>query len=220
MAKDKKSFILYTDLISRTDHLTLEERGILFQHLLEYVNDLNPILEDRILIGVWKPIEQQLKRDLVKFEDVKAKRSDAGKRSAELRALKNEEQKTTNPTSVESVQQTSTNPTVNDSVNVNVNDSVNVIKENINTPLAFSFYNSLINYGFKKELVSDWLKVRKNKKLTNTETAYKKFIIEVEKCKLDKNKVLEECVSNSWGGFKFDWIKKEDPKYKQKKFSI
>lgn len=123
MAKDKKSFVLYADLIGRVDHLTNEEKGVLFQHLLEYVNDLNPVLEDRILIGVWKPIEQQLKRDLKKFEQVKVKRSVAGKRSAELRALKKDKQTSTNPTSVKSVEQTSTNPTVNDNVNVSVSDN-------------------------------------------------------------------------------------------------
>lgn len=131
MAKDKKSFVLYADLIGRVEHLTNEEKGILFQHLLDYVNDLNPVLEDRILIGVWKPIEQQLKRDLKKFEEVKIKRSEAGKRSAELRALKKYNQEQTKPTSVESVKQTSTNPTVNDSVNVNDNVSTNVDEKTI-----------------------------------------------------------------------------------------
>ena len=83
------------------------------------------------------------------------------------------------------------------------------IKENINTPLAFSFYNSLIDYGFNKDLVSEWLKVRKNKKLTNTKTAFNNFIKEVEKTNNDKNKVIEECIVKSWGGFKAEWINKE-----------
>ena len=133
MAENKKSFVLYADLIGRIEHLTTEEKGVLFQHLLEYVNDLNPVLEDRVLIGVWKPIEQQLKRDLKKFEQVKSKRSEAGKRSAELRSLKKDKQTSTNSTSVKSVQQVSTNSTVNDNVNVNVsvNDNVNDIN-NIN----------------------------------------------------------------------------------------
>lgn len=126
MAENKKSFVLYADLIKSIEHLTNEEKGILFNHLLLYVNDKNPILEDRLILTAWKPIELQLKRDLIKFEEVKAKRSDAGKRSAELRALKNEEQNSTNPTSVESVQQSSTNPTVNDTVTVNDNDTVTV----------------------------------------------------------------------------------------------
>lgn len=210
MAENKKSFVLYADLIKSIEHLTNEEKGILFNHLLEYVNDKNPILEDRLILTAWKPIELQLKRDLIKFEEVKAKRSDAGKRSAELRALKLEEQTSTNPTSVESVEQTSTNPTVNDTVNVNVNVNdtvnVNVIKEN-NKALPFKFFDSLIDLGAEKQLVSDWIAVRKSKRLSNTVTAFDNFKNEVSKSGKNINDVLKECVINSWGGFRAEWIK-------------
>lgn len=133
MAENKKSFVLYADLLKSIEHLTNEEKGILFTHLLEYVNDKNPVLTDRLILTAWKPIELQLKRDLVKFEQVKAKRSEAGKRSAESRALKSAEQEQTNSTSVESVEHCLTNSTdnvnVNDNENVNVNDNVNVIND-------------------------------------------------------------------------------------------
>ena len=129
MAENKKSFILYCDLINNIDHLTNEEKGILFNHLLEYVNDKNPVLTDRLILTAWKPIERQLKRDLKKFDEVKSKRSEAGKRSAELRALKKRQQSSTNPTSVKSVQHSSTNSTVNDNDNDNVNDNDNEIKD-------------------------------------------------------------------------------------------
>jgi hypothetical protein len=128
MAENKKSFILYSDLLKSIEHLTNEEKGILFNHLLLYVNDQNPILEDRLVLTAWKPIELQLKRDLVKFEEVRGKRSDAGKESARLRALKSVEQDKTNSTSVKSVKQRSTNSTDNVNDNVNVND--NEIKKN------------------------------------------------------------------------------------------
>ena len=84
MAKDKKSFLLYADIIYTIEHLTNEEKGLLFQHLLEYVNDKNPVLEDRILLIAWKPIERQLKRDLEKYEGTKEER----KRSGQLGNLK------------------------------------------------------------------------------------------------------------------------------------
>jgi hypothetical protein len=84
------------------------------------------------------------------------------------------------------------------------------IKEENNTALpSFSFYNSLIQYGGKKELVSDWIKVRKNKRLTNTETAFKKFITQVEKSGYSIDEVLEKCIEKSWGGFESDWFKKD-----------
>lgn len=148
MAENKKSFVLYADLIKSIEHLTYEEKGILLTHLLEYVNDMNPVLTDRLILTAWKPIELQLKRDLKKFEEVKEKRSLAGKRSAELRALKIDEQAEANSTSVESVEQTPTNSTDNDNDNVTVND--NVINNNtINFDKLLSFLNSKTKRNFK-----------------------------------------------------------------------
>jgi len=118
MAENKKSFILYADLLKSIEHLTNEEKGILFNHLLEYVNDKNPVLKDRLILTAWKPIELQLKRDLVKFEEVRIKRSHAGKKSAQIKSQQN----STKSTLVESVKHRSTNST--DNVNDNVNDNV------------------------------------------------------------------------------------------------
>lgn len=207
MAKDKKSFVLYADLIDRIEHLTNEEKGLLFQHLLEYVNDKEPVLEDRILIGVWKPIEQQLKRDLKKFEQVKIKRSEAGKRSAELRALKKDKQTLTNSTSVESVQQTSTNPTVNDNVNVNVNDNVNVI--NKKSKLKFTktnFKKELLDLGVDENHLEDWLRVRTAKKCVFTKTALNSFLLECKKNNFSIPDAVRICAENSWAGFKVEWF--------------
>jgi uncharacterized phage protein (TIGR02220 family) len=143
MAENKKSFVLYSDLIHNIDHLTNEEKGILLQHLLEYVNDLEPVLEDRLVLTAWKPIERQLKRDLQKFNEVKVKRSDAGKESARLRALKRAKDNPTKATSVESVEHTPTNPTVNDNDNVNDND----INNTTTSPKAKGIdFDSLLMY--------------------------------------------------------------------------
>ena len=70
-----------------------------------------------------------------------------------------------------------------------ITDNDNVNDKDI---YIYSFFNSLIDYGFNKNLVNDWIQVRKAKKLTNTKTAFDKFIIEVEKCKLDKNEILKK----------------------------
>jgi hypothetical protein len=86
-------------------------------------------------------------------------------------------------------------------VNVNVNDNVND---------KFNFYESLIKYGFDKELVKEWLQVRKQKKAVNTKTAFNSFISQVEKNGQDKNLILQTCVERSWISFKSDWIKKEE----------
>lgn len=74
----------------------------------------------------------------------------------------------------------------------------------------FDFKKSLLSFGFNSGLVSDWLKVRKKKNLTNSEVAYKDFIKQVELNGNDKNYILEQCVIKSWGGFKSEWLSKQN----------
>jgi hypothetical protein len=93
------------------------------------------------------------------------------------------------------------------------------LKEEYKAP-PFSFYNSLIDLGAKKELVSDWLKVRKNKNASNTKTAFDNLKIEFEKSGKPINEILEKCIVESWSGFKSSWnwnrefntVKNEQPK--------
>jgi hypothetical protein len=79
---------------------------------LRYVNDQNPTTENPLVEIAFEPIKQQLKRDLVKFEDVKVKRSEAGKAGATKRW-----QEIAN---ANKGIQTIANIAVNDNVNVNV----------------------------------------------------------------------------------------------------
>ena len=67
----------------------------------------------------------------------------------------------------------------------------------------------MIEFGVDKTVLSEWLVIRKNKKLTNTETAFNKFIKQVEKSGYSINEVLEKCIEKSWGGFESDWFKKD-----------
>lgn len=79
MAKDKKSIILYCDLIHTINGLSDDEAGKVFKHLLSYVNDLNPEPPDRLTQIVFEPIKQQLKRDLKSWEDELGKKSRGGR---------------------------------------------------------------------------------------------------------------------------------------------
>ena len=83
-------------------------------------------------------------------------------------------------------------------------------KEIKDTPSAFSFYYELLKLGAENQLVSDWLAVRKKKKLTNTETALKGFLKQVDKSGNSLNDVLTKCIEKSWGGFEADWYKKTE----------
>ncbi len=125
MAEDKKGFILYADQIEIFKQLPNDKAGKLIKHIFAYVNDENPITEDLIINLAFTPIKNQFKRDLNKWQKTREGRSKAGKASAEARRNKRE-QKLTNSTNVDFVQQKPTNPTVNDNVNVNVNVNDNV----------------------------------------------------------------------------------------------
>lgn len=139
MAQDKKSFVLYADNYGLIKQLPDDVAGRLLKHIFAYVNDENPVSDDLLLNIAFEPIKMALKRDLKKYDQIKEKRSLAGKKSAEQR-----QQNSTNPTHVDFVQQTSTNPTVSDSDNVSVIDSVSVIdnvlsKDNIIIPEIENF---------------------------------------------------------------------------------
>jgi len=124
MAENKNSFILYVDTVAEIiKELPREIKGDLFQLIVDYVKDLDPEPTDILLKTAFAPIKMQLKRDLVKWEVIRQKRSIAGKASAD--------KKQHMLTHVESVEQMATNSTVN----VNVNDNVNVnVNEESNTP--------------------------------------------------------------------------------------
>jgi uncharacterized phage protein (TIGR02220 family) len=79
MAKDKKSFLLYADLIHTIEKLNDEQAGKLFKHVLRYVNDQHPE-SDQFTEVVFEPIKQTLKRDLEKYEGIRQRNSENAKK--------------------------------------------------------------------------------------------------------------------------------------------
>jgi len=180
MADNKKSFVLYCDIIKTVDILPNETAGELFKHLLSYVNDEEPQTDNMLVKLAFEPIKQQLKRDLEKWQEIKVKRSEAGKRSAAKRNKNQQKQQVL--TSVESVEQTSTNPTVNDNVNVTVNVNVNDIE------YIYSLYpskcpvqnRSLGKTAKNKKQIEKHLKAKTKEELENIIVSY------IEDCKNNK----------------------------------
>jgi len=76
MATEKKSFLLYCDIIHTIEQLTDEQAGHLFKHILQYVNDKDPQTDNVITKIAFEPIKQSLKRDLQKYEDIRKRNSD------------------------------------------------------------------------------------------------------------------------------------------------
>jgi len=79
MAENKKSFILYCDIIHTVKKLPKDKQADLFVHILEYVNDMNPKTDDFVVEIAFEPIKQALKRDLEKYEKIKQRNAENGK---------------------------------------------------------------------------------------------------------------------------------------------
>jgi hypothetical protein len=117
MAENKKSFLLYCDLIHTVNKMPNEKAGELLKHILSYVNDEEPTTDDLIIQLTFEPIKQSLKRDLIKYERT---------RQRNIENINKRWENTKNTTGINGIPNDTKN-TVSDSVSVS--DNVNV-KEN------------------------------------------------------------------------------------------
>lgn len=216
--KGKKSALIYCDLIHTVEKLDEKTAGLLFKHFLRYINDQDPKTDNLLVEIAFEPIKQSLKRDLKTWENKTESRSKSGQIGnlkryypdiyKDLMSEKITFEEAVKLAKDSKASQPVAKLAVSDSVSVSDSDSVTdnvipLIKET-----KFIFKKALLEYGFEKDLVEDWLKVRKTKKATNTKTAFNGFIKEVEKTtvKINPNEILKICIEKSWGGFKAEWI--------------
>lgn len=152
MAEAKRTIVMYSDWESIFNQLEDHEAGILIKHFFSYVNDKNPVLEDRLLKMAFEPMKLQLKRDLIKWEETKQKRSEAGRKggikSGEVRSAE------ANEANASKEQQDEANEA--DNVNGNVSVNGNVIKKVSTDKSAVGdcdnfvkAFNSLANRDFR-----------------------------------------------------------------------
>jgi hypothetical protein len=77
---------------------------------------------------------------------------------------------------------------------------------------GFSFKNSLIELGIEKEVVEEWLKIRKKLKAVDSEISFKAIKREIEKSNFSPNECILKAVEKSWRGFEAGWITPEPVK--------
>jgi DNA-binding MarR family transcriptional regulator len=81
--------------------------------------------------------------------------------------------------------------------------------EIINKGNRFDFKKALMEIGVTEQVAEDWLKVRKEAKASNTETAFKGILREIEKTGLSADECIRVAAENSWRGFKAEWLFKQ-----------
>lgn len=164
MARD--SFILYTEQKEVVDKLSDEQAGKIFKAIYEYIQtDKMPRL-DGLLDIIIIPFKQSIDRNTEKWEEIKKKRSDAGKKGAEIK--KQNQAKEANAIVAKSIKANqAVSVPVNVNENVNVNDNVNVnVNDNASDSCVdglqkiIDFYNNNIGaltpYGL--EIIQDFVK--------------------------------------------------------------
>lgn len=184
MATDKKSFVLYCDLIHTVEHLSNEQAGELFKHLLEYVNDMNPESDNPLINIAFEPIKQSLKRDLKKYEKYISKQRENGKKGGRPKK----------PKVSQKTQPFLEKPKKADSDSVSVNDTVNV------------------NDIDKNKIFYKWLEYRQQiKKPITAKSTLTQLANRFNKESLEKiTFVVNTSIENNWQGL--FWDKYTEPK--------
>ena len=182
MAENKKSFIAYSDWYGMFKALPDDLAGKLIKHIFAYVNDENPTTEDFMINALFEQIKSTLKRDLVKWDLQREQRSEAGKKSAELRATKSNERSI-------SLNENVRNPTVS----VNVNDNV----------ISLNRFDDFLSQCLKDQIWKESIFMQKVLTPTNIEFALKDYNIHLTQQGEIKNSLKD------YKSHFVNWVKKK-----------
>jgi len=137
MAENKKSFITYCEWQETFIELSDEEAGKLIKHIFAYVNDENPVSDDKVVRMCFIPIKQTLKRDLKKYEVYIKKQKVNGAKGGRPKITQITQRLKKEPKKADSV-----NVNVND-INNNYNNFVDEVKDNRHSQKIESLYMRL-----------------------------------------------------------------------------
>ena len=143
-----------------------------------------------------------LQKRMVKDGELSEKRAVAGKKGGKksLGFCSSKSQSKTRSKNISKSEANSENEIENE-IDIDIDNDNNIEK--------FSFLKELLSIGVERKIAEEWIKVRKNKKLTQTETAFRKTKSEIDKSGRSANDCITLCVERSWGGFKAEWVERE-----------
>lgn len=87
-----------------------------------------------------------------------------------------------------------------DNISTNVDNILNAREK------KFDFRSELLAAGVTAEVADAWIKVRKNKRATNSKIALDAVLKEIAKAGMTPDDGIKMAVVNSWQGFKADWL--------------
>jgi hypothetical protein len=222
---NKKSFILYNDLINIVRKLPMEKKGLLFETILEFVNGNQHQITDDVVDIAFESIKQQLIRDAELWEIKRERRSNAGKKGvqAKLSNAKQNEAMLSNAKQSLAIQAVNVNVNDNDNVTVTVTDNDNDIKKEDNKPpIPPKIHDSkkedintvltelLSNNNFteqENEKIHEWLQHKKEQKKAYKPQGLKSLIAEIRNQKEKGCNICEAIqlsVSNQWQGILYE----------------
>ena len=71
---------------------------------------------------------------------------------------------------------------------------------------VFDFKKALLDYGFERGLVEEWMVIRAKRNLVNSTFAFNTFISQIRKAGGEKNELLRIIAEKQWGRFNHTWL--------------
>lgn len=204
---ERKAIALLPDYLDKIELIPREYRLFLYEAIAYYgidgkepsFDDIDNLKIQGFIEGLWIGIRKSLDNSIERRESGR-KGGQNGTGEVKNRYHKEQSQ------AIASYDKQS-QPINNKELNINDKTQEESIEKNP-SPSRFNFNSELLSLGVTEQTASDFMKVRKQKKATDTQTAFNK--IKEEVCKAIANGVnAEDCikmaVENSWQGFFYEW---------------
>ena len=196
----RKSFIIHIDSLNILDELSDDQAGKLFKAIK--CHQLGDEFEfDALTKIAFSPFKNQFNRDNEKYIKLCEKNR--------LIAEKRYSTKSTTGVSGNQPLPNSTKSTDNDSKSDSKSKSDSnkeVTKDIVAKAPKFNFKKELLALNVDKNVLDDWMEVRKKKKATNSETAFNGLISQIDKSGISVADAIKIATENSWSGFKASWL--------------
>lgn len=205
---ERNSFVLFTEIVEVIKELTNEQKGMLFQAILDYQLGIEPDIEDQMVKIAFIPIKQNLDRNNEKWEKKRIARSEAGKKGMKSRwsnkAITNDNK---NNKAISEITKITVNVNDNENVNVNGNENVNVNGKDkgINYQLVADMFNDICISFPKVTKLSDSRKRAIRARLRQYSMDDLKRAFEIA----EQSNFLKGVNNKNWSA-NFDWLMKDN----------